>query len=293
MRALFGPAGNSESFINAGYKTNVQVPQYLNSIGLDAYEYQCGRGVRVSEKLASEFKTYAQKYDIAISLHAPYYISMSSVDEEKRLNSINYILQSAKAVDMLSGNRIIVHSGSCSKMTREQALALATDTMEKAIEALDENNLSHISICPETMGKINQLGTLYEVVELCKVDERIIPCIDFGHLNARNQGSIKTQKDFLEILQYIEDHLGYDRLKKFHVHFSKIEYTIGGEKKHLTFEDSVFGPEFEPFCEAFLSKNCAPVIICESSGTQSEDALFMKNTYLEFKKDYQSGKDEL
>lgn len=284
MSALFGPAGNSDSFAKMGYKSNLDAPEYVSKMGLDIYEYQCGRGVRVSEANAKVYKENAEKFGIKTSLHAPYFISLSSVEEEKRLKSVDYILQSAKAADMLGANRIIVHSGSCSKITREEALSLAKDTLKIARNALIENGLSHIHICPETMGKINQLGTLDEVLELCLVDESFIPCIDFGHLNARTFGGMNSKEHFEKALNAVENKLGIEKLKCFHSHFSKIEYTEnGGEKKHLTFDDEVYGPNFEPLAELIAKKNLSPCFICESAGTQAEDALFMKKAYKDCK----------
>ena len=279
----FGPAGNSESFAALGYKISLQVPEYIVKMGLDCYEYQCGRGVNIGEEKAKELGDKAKAAGISLSLHAPQYISMSSVEEEKRLNSINYILASAKAVNAMGGDRIVVHTGSCGKITREQALSLALDTMKKAIDALDREGLSHIHICPETMGKVNQLGTLNEVLELCRLDERLIPCIDFGHLNARDLGILKTIEDFENVFTSIKNALGTDRLKCFHSHFSKIEYTTGGEKRHLTFEDKVFGPNYEPVMELTYKYGCDPTFICESAGTQAEDAKTMKDYYSSLK----------
>lgn len=280
----FGPAGNSESFAALGYKNSLQVPEYIVEMGLDCYEYQCGRGVNIGEDKARQLGEKAKAAGVSLSLHAPYYISMSSVEEEKRLNSINYILASAKAVNAMGGDRIVVHTGSCGKITREQALTFALDTMKKALDALDREGLDHIHICPETMGKVNQLGTLNEVLELCRLDERLIPCIDFGHLNARDLGILKTTADFENIFTSIKNALGTDRLKCFHSHFSKIEYTTGGEKRHLTFEDTVFGPDFEPVMELTYKYGCDPTFICESAGTQAEDAKKMKDYYLSLKK---------
>ena len=280
----FGPAGNSESFAALGYKNSLQVPEYIVEMGLDCYEYQCGRGVNIGEDKARQLGEKAKAAGVSLSLHAPYYISMSSVEEEKRLNSINYILASAKAVNAMGGDRIVVHTGSCGKISREQALTFALDTMKKALDALDREGLGHIHICPETMGKVNQLGTLNEVLELCRLDERLIPCIDFGHLNARDLGILKTTAEFENIFTSIKNALGTDRLKCFHSHFSKIEYTTGGEKRHLTFEDTVFGPDFEPVMELTYKYGCDPTFICESAGTQAEDAKKMKDYYLSLKK---------
>lgn len=282
MSAKFGPAGNSDSF-SAKYKSTADAPSYLKELGLDWYEYQCGRGVRVSDKTAQTVRSAAERNGIGLSIHAPYFISLSSVEEEKRENSIKYILQSCDAAMRMGADRIVIHSGSCSKISREEALELAKETLIKARKQAVEQGFEAIHFCPETMGKVNQLGTLEEVLEICKLDETFIPCIDFGHLNARTFGGIKTASDYEAMIVKVADAIGEDRLKMFHSHFSKIMYTNpGGEKKHLTFEDKEYGPDFEPLMEIISRKNLSPVFICESAGTQAEDALTMKQCYTGF-----------
>ncbi len=279
----FGPAGTAESFKTLGYKDSLYIPEYLSGFGLNAFEYQCGRGVNVNEAKGAALAEKLKDKSIALSLHSPYYISLSSIEEEKRDKSIDYILQSARAVKLLGGERIVVHSGSCSKITREEALGLAKDTLKRAREALIDAGLSGVIICPETMGKINQLGNLNEVMELCSVDESFVPCIDFGHLNARDLGSIKGIEDYRKILDIMENSLGHDRTAVFHSHFSKIEYSDGGEKRHLTFEDNFYGPYPEPLLEEVYKRGYSPTFICESAGTQTEDAAFMMNFYKSLK----------
>lgn len=273
----FGPGGNSLSW--GKRKFPADLPSYLAELGLNGYEIECGRGVRISESTVNELPRIAAENGIYVTLHAPYFISLSSVEEEKRQNSVNYILESARAAKSVGARKIVVHSGSCSKMTRAEALYLASGTLKSAQAALDENGLSEIIICPETMGKINQLGTLEEVLELCKVDERFLPTVDFGHLNARTLGEIKSRGDYAKMLDLIENELGHERLSNMHIHFSKIEYTKGGEKKHLTFADEQFGPQFEPLMEEIHARNLSPSVICESDGTQAEDAAAMKKYY--------------
>lgn len=277
MSISFGPGGNSASF--GKRKFPEELPAYLGSMGLNGYEIECGRGVRISAKTYDLLPKLAEENGITLTLHAPYFISLSGEKEETRLKSLDYIQESAEAARKLGAKKIVVHSGSCAKMTREQALALATDTLQRTQKRLDENGLSDVIICPETMGKINQLGTLSEVIELCKIDERFLPCVDFGHLNARTLGGIKTKADYAAILDEIENNLGHDRLKRFHVHFSKIMYTAGGEKEHLTFEDSEYGPDFQPLMELFYERGLEPTVICESAGTQAEDAAEMKKYF--------------
>ena len=275
----FGPGGNCEWFKAEGNKNSAQMPAFLNKIGLTAYEVECGRGVRMNDAVAKQLRTEAEKYGIALSIHAPYYISMSSLEEEKRQGSIRYLLESAALAKKIGAKRIIFHSGSCAKISREEATALAVDTLQKAVAAFDAEGYGDLILCPETMGKINQLGSLEEVMTLCGVDDRILPTIDFGHLNAREQGLFYTAADYERVLQTMEDALGRERASKFHAHFSKIEYTVGGEKRHLTFEDTVYGPDFAPLAEVLVKRNAEPIIICESAGTQSKDALEMQSLY--------------
>ena len=279
MSIRFGTAGISDSFDAMGFKNSLDIPAYIERFQLHAFEYQCGRGVRLGLDKAAEMARRAEKPDILFSVHAPYFISMSSMVEETRLKSIDYILQSCRLVRALGGRRVIFHSGSCGKQSREEALEKALDTMQRMVKAVDEEGFDDITLCPETMGKIGQLGTLDEVLALCGVDKRITPCIDFGHLNARTLGGIQTKQDYADILDRMQQVLQDERAQNFHVHFSHIEWSKGGEKRHWTFADTQFGPEYPPLIQLLKERQLSPVIICESAGTQAEDALSMQEYY--------------
>ena len=279
MTPRFGPAGISDSFAAQGYKTSLDIPAYTAGMGLDAFEYQCGHGVRLAEDKARQMAVLAAEKGIVFSVHAPYYISMSSLDEEKRLGSIRYLLQSAQLCRALGGRRIIFHPGSCGKQSRAAALEKALDTLRRGVEALDEAGYGDMTLCPETLGKIGQLGDLDEVLALCGVDKRIVPCIDFGHLNARTLGGIRSKADYAAILDRMGEALGDERAQKFHVHFSRIEFSAGGEKRHWTFAETQFGPEPAPLMELLAERRLAPVVICESAGTQAEDARTLGQIY--------------
>ena len=183
----------------------------------------------------------------------------------------------------MGGRRVIFHSGSCGKQSREAALEKALDTMARAVKACDEAGYGDCILCPETMGKINQLGTLDEVLALCEVDNRITPCIDFGHLYARSCGeqfaAATAPADYAALLDTLSARLGDDRAVHFHAHFSRIAYTKGGEKCHLTFADTEFGPPHAPLLALLKERGLAPTIICESAGTQAEDAATLAKTY--------------
>lgn len=279
MSAFFGPGGNSEAFKLAGKKSTVEAPEWLANIGLDAYEYEAGNGLAATSATLLAIGKEAAIHNIRMSYHTPYFISLSGVVEEKRLKSIDYIKQSLDASKLLGAKTIVVHAGSAAKITRDEAMRLAGDTLARTVASVDTYG---IKIGIETMGKINQLGTLDEVLELCRIDSAYVPVIDFGHLNARELGGFfVTADDYLKVFDKIDRRMGFDVLNTLHCHFSKIEWTQSGEKKHLTFEDTVYGPAFEPFVEAIVKAGISPTVICESAGTQSDDALAMKKYYKE------------
>jgi len=278
-KAKFGPGGNGDLFYAQGGKGTVQAPAWVKNYGLDAYEFEAGNGLTAGEATLRKIGEEAKLHGISMSLHTPYFISLSGIDPEKRLKSIDYIQKSLWAAELLGAKTIVIHSGSAAKISREEAMRLSCDTLEKVIEAVGETD---IKLGIETMGKVNQLGTLDEVIEQCRVDKHYVPVVDFGHMNSREQGLFRTVDDYRRIFDKIAEGCSPEVAKDLHCHFSKIEYTGAGEKKHLTFDDEVYGPDFEPLMEAIAKDGLTPTIICESDGTQAEDALAMKKCYEAF-----------
>ena len=290
MSAKFGPAGNSESFSRV-HKSSLDAPQWIADLGLDCYEYQCGKGVRVKKDTALQLGERAQAAGIALSLHAPYFINLANPNQDNVMKNNGYVLTSCALADWMGATRVVVHTGALMGRTRREALDIAKKGMEAMLAVVDGAGLGHITLCPETMGKINQLGDLEEVLELCTLDRRLIPCVDFGHLYARSLGQDDGLEAFVRMLDRMEEVLGRERAGVFHSHFSHIEFTPnGGEKCHRTFDDDGgYGPQWPPLAGEIARRGWSPTFICESAGTQAEDALTMKRAYLERLK----GEDEL
>ena len=281
MGAIFGPAGNAENF---PYKSSADAPKWLKEIGLDCYEYQCGKGVRVGEAAARKVGLAAVEHGISLSLHAPYFINLANPDPEALQKTIGYITGACLVADWMGARRVVIHSGALMKRTRREAQDTALRSLKEVIAACDGAGFGHIALCPETMGKINQLGDLDEVLELCALDGRLAPCIDFGHLYARSLGADDGEAAFSRMLDRVAEVLGPDRASTFHSHFSHIEFTPGGgEKCHRTFaDDGGYGPDWTPLAQAVARRGWSPTFICESAGTQAGDALEMKRIYQNF-----------
>lgn len=275
----FGPAGNSDSFYEEGKKTTLDVPGWLAQRGLNAYEYQCTRGVRITQAFANALRVQASRFNIALSIHGPYYINLASTDPTIIESSKRHVIKSLQAAKWMEANKVVIHPGAASKLPREEALKNAFRMLENIVREADGELLEDCSLCLETMGKSNQLGTLAEVLEMCKVHPKIIPAVDFGHIHALGQGSLIDEADFLRIIERIENALGFDTVKNLHVHFSPVEFTAAGEKKHWSLKDKEYGPDFTPFANVIWEKGLTPTIICESAGTQAEDAAVFQSIY--------------
>ena len=275
----FGPSGNCESFYAEGNLHTEQAPAFVKKRGLDCFEYSFGRGVRMSEDKAIAIGEAFTREGVEISVHAPYFINFANPDDEMAAKSYGYVLDSAKMCKLMGGKRIVFHPAAQGKATREEAVEKTEERLKILRDYIYLNDLQDMIFCPETMGKLAQIGTVEEIARFCKIDPVYTPCIDFGHINAREQGSLKTVEDYQSRLEYLIHELGFERMEHFHVHFSKIMYSAKGEVKHLTFSDEVYGPEFEPLAIALKTLGLKPYIVSESDGTQSEDAKVMKDIY--------------
>ena len=275
----FGPSGNCEDFYAAGFSHTEQSAAFVKSLGLDCFEYSFGRGVRMTREKARSIGEAFRNADVEISAHAPYFINFANPDDEMAEKSYGYVLDTAKALKEMGGKRVVFHPAAQGKVSRLEAVEKTKERLCVLRDLIYESGYADMIFCPETMGKLAQIGTVEEIVEFCKIDPIFTPCVDFGHINAREQGSLKTADDYKARLQYMIAELGFERMKHFHVHFSKIMYSAKGEIKHLTFEDTVYGPEFEPLSAALKELGLEPYIVSESAGKQSREAQEMKKVY--------------
>lgn len=275
----FGPSGNSDIFYKDGYKHSVDAPKWLKKHGLNAYEYSFGRMFNISHETAQKLGEEAQANGVLVSVHAPYYINLANPSDDVFIKNINYLLTSLSYLRDFKGVHCVFHPGSCGKETRDVAVQRMMSRMDKLLENVYMAGYGDMFICPETMGKTQQLGSVKEIIDLCKFDKCLIPTLDFGHINAVTGGTLKSADDYLKILDAVYNELGEYKAKNLHIHFSKIEYSSKGEIRHLTLDDTVYGPEFEPLAKVIKQMGLEPTIISESRGMMMEDAIKLKNIY--------------
>jgi len=286
-KVVFGPSGNSESFYNEGNKSTLATAEWLTRQGcdlfeggLDLFEYSFGQGYRMNSEMAEKIGKTFKEHNIEMSVHAPYFINFANPEPIMYEKSLGYINTGIKFLKLFDAKRLVFHAGSCGKETRENAMKLLTERFKEFMPQIEKELPEGFYLNPETMGKTMQLGTWKEIIDLCTISKKLMPTFDFGHINALTQGKLKTKADYQRIFDYSFEKLGEERTKNAHIHFSKIEYGAKGEIRHLTFEDSIYGPEFEPLCDCLIDNDCSCHVICESNGTMAEDSVKMKNMYL-------------
>ncbi len=276
----FGVAGNSNSFFAEGHSSTVEAAKWCKERNIDVFEYSFGRGINIGDKACMDLNEEFDRQGVELTVHAPYFINFSNPDPEMIAKSVMYVLGSLKKITIMGGDRVVVHPATQGKAERSEAVARAKDNLAILASEVERFNGQNMKICLETMGKLAQIGDAAETADFCSIAPFYYPCIDFGHLNARTFGSLKTKEDYLAVFDTFLNKLPFEKVCHTHIHFSKIMFGSKGEIKHLTFEDTVYGPEFEPLAEAIIKLGLEPHIICESDGTQAEDTVRMKNIYL-------------
>lgn len=278
--AQFGPGGNPEAFYQEGHKASLDMPAWLAGRKLGAYEYQCSRGVTIREETARAIGEEARGNGVRLSIHAPYYINLATQDEIIADHTCQHFLKSLQVAQWMGADRVVFHIGGPGKQSRSFAMARARDLFGSILEEAGRQGLmDNVYLAPETMGKQNQLGNLEEVVDFCKLSKQLLPTIDFGHLHAVTGGQYTTREECAAAFDLVAEALGEEVAAKVHIHFSRIEFTRAGEKRHWTFGDE-YSPPFEPLMEVIAQRGYAPRIICESAGSQAEDAKAMQDYYL-------------
>jgi deoxyribonuclease-4 len=293
-QVLFGVAGNPPNFWNSKFKKDrINAPEWLRSIGLDALEVQCGYGVRMPDNKAEEMRIKSLEFGITLSVHASYYISIGSDTEDKIINTKNEFKKTIEFAKKINSKRIIFHPGSI-YCNREKALLNAVKIMR---EIEKENELSDIMLYPEIAGKVNQLGSLEDILTICESVKNAMPCLDLAHLHARTYGTLKTNEDFEDLFSLIEDRLGGNALNQLHFHLYPVEWGSGGEIRHKAFNDFVpqneqlslfevetqydkyYFPRYESFLDVINNRLLNSVVICEAKDSQDVGALEMKQYY--------------
>ncbi len=261
----FGPAGVPPSFrlMNASLP---DVPRLLREEGLDAFEYEAvrwGKKPQIKKKDAEELGSKAKENDVWVSMHGSYFVNLCGRKEIIEASK-QRLVACVMAADWMNARVVTFHPGFYGGRSRKEAFETCARTIGEGIENLRDLGIKHVKLGLETMGKRSQFGSLDEILGLCERVEQTQPVIDWAHLHARNAGSFRNAKDFRKVIEEVENRLGAKAIEGLHCHFSKIEFTYKGEKRHHTLDETGYGPDFALLAKVIAEFKLNPVIICET-----------------------------
>ncbi len=247
----------------------------IAELGLDALELGWVQSIRVSEETCSAIKKIAEELDIAISVHAPYFINLNA-DETEWPKSRKRLWDAAFYGNLAGATDIIFHPGSYFSRPPEDVLQIAIPRLNDLSRELIDHGII-VTLRPETMGKQAMLGSLDDTLALGKAVSGVLPCVDFAHLYARSgDGVPNDQKSWESLLEAYRKALGPESLKQMHIHLSGIAYGPKGEKNHLSAKES--GLDISALFRALKKYECNGRILCESPILE-DDALYFKELW--------------
>jgi deoxyribonuclease-4 len=268
MRTVIGPAGIPLSCNG----NNVEGLRETIRLGLGAYEVEFVRGVRMNNEMAAEMNLIKNNNDLKISCHAPYYINCNN--PSKYLVTERHLLDCIRISQVIGFSHIVFHTGFLMESKRAVALKNSIATIKKVIRRARIKGYKDFVLGPEVAGKKYQVGTINELISICKECKECRPVIDWAHLHAITNGGLKTKQDFIKPLELISDELGPEYLKGLHCHFSEILFNDKGEVKHLPL-GSCWKPDFRLLAEVIKDHDFEFSIICETPLIE-HDALRMQ-----------------
>jgi len=274
----FGPAGVPERFKKLIDKIS-DVPNLLYAEGLDAFEYPAvrwGQKPQIRKESAELLGLRAQENDVILSVHGSYYLNLCGKKEIVEASK-RRIIACVQAAQWMNAYVMVFHPGFYGKLEKGTALKKCIKELEDVVDSIETLGIKDVFLGPETMGKQSQIGSLEEIITICETVKQTHLVIDWGHLHARGKGTFRSENDFRSILNTVEQRLGTKAVRNMHCHFSKIEFTEKGERRHHILGNNNYGPDFKILSELIAEYKMHPVIICETP-LLDYDAIEMRDT---------------
>lgn len=296
----FGVAGYPLAFTKGpNGKDRSKIFEWVSKIGLDAVELQMTYGPRTKPEKCKEYKALADDLGIRISVHAAYYIVLTSGEEEKISRSIDTLNKTYELTDLLGGKEVILHPGPLYGGDENEIAARFADNAAKFVDQIGSTD---IGLFIETAGKVGQLGSVDQILSLSRQIEGVHPCIDFGHVHARTLGTLENTSNIFALCDEIQCFLDNNPLKRAHFHYTPIHFGPRGEIQHRAVddrypepqqkdlfgeaavgessEDGLFHPRPDPVAEALREMSGDFTVISETHNSQEIGAKTLKKIYL-------------
>ena len=264
-RPRFGPAGVPPLFRILRARLS-DVPGLLRKEGLDAFEYQAvrwGQKPQMKQEDAEKLGSEARKNDVLLSLHGSYYVNLCGKKEIVEASK-RRLVACATAAQWMGAYVVVFHMGFYGRVEKSYAFRNCVNALKDIVATMNSLGIRNVKLGPETMGRVFQVGSLDEILTICEEVEQTQLVIDWGHLHARHRGMFKKTDDFRAVINEVEKRLGTQAVKDMHCHFTKIEFTDKGERRHHVLDEAKFGPDFQLLAEVIVEYDLRPVMICET-----------------------------
>ncbi len=273
-RLLFGTAGVP---LSTPASSTLAAIDHVKKLGLDCLEVEFVKGTRMKNDTAREIGRRAEEVGIRLSVHAPYYINLSSPEMGTRLASQERLIGSARLAHLLGARSVVVHPGYYGQETPEKTYENIKTGFQNVLSIL-RSEKNPVTLRPETMGRQSQFGSLDETLMLCKELDGLLPCLDFSHIHARDRGA-NSYRYFQKIMRKVEKKLGRPAMENLHVHVAGILYGEKGEIRHLDLRRSDFN--YDSLVQVLNDVGGAGLVVCESPNLE-KDALMLKRLYASY-----------
>ena len=245
LKIKLGPAGSPK-------KSTIEGIEFVKKQELQTLEVEYVRGVHMSLELAKQVGELAKNLNIELSVHAPYYINLSSKEKKKIEESKKRIFMSCERASLMNAGVVVFHPGYYMEQNKQDVLNMIKNACDDLVKEMNEKHIRNVNLGLETSGKINSFGTIQEIIDICKYNKRYVPCIDFAHIYAYNKGKIDYS--------YVFDQFKVLNLEHYHCHFSGIQFTDKGERNHINMSK----PDFQELAKEILKRKLDITIVSES-----------------------------
>lgn len=262
----FGPAGMPHGF-KILKQPVTEVPEYLHNEGLDSFEYQMvrwGPKPQIRQEMAEKLGKNAVEHDVWLTAHGSYFVNLTSPKKETQEASKKRLLACVTGAHWMRAHIVVFHPGSYAGRPPREVFETCANAMEEVVGTMRSLGITRVHLAPEMMGKSSQFGSVEEVLALCERVELTEPNVDWAHLHARDGGRFKAIDDIRRVMDQIEKRLGANALKNLHCHYSHIEFTDKGERRHHDLDRMEYGPDFKFLAKLIAERNLKPVIACET-----------------------------
>lgn len=242
--------------------------EILAERGFSACELDLESGFWLDYPWAERLGELARGHDLALSVHAPLFAFPGHPDEKKSKMALGALDRSAGIAAACGAEVVVIHPGFWLGRDREQTLDDVAQWLETLRERLEQKRRT-VPFGVEVMGRVNELGSIDDVIELSSRLAWVRPVIDFAHMHATSDGAFTDAGAFASVLDAADRVL--DPGAPFHIHFSDIAYANRNETKHLAYGEGTL--RAEPLHEALTRFERPATVISESPDPASTEAI--------------------